>query len=496
MKKMLLCKSAMFAAALTVTGINATIAQAAGLQAELRSSTAILPSSITGAVAPTAPAGAVVVGAQTWVCDAFQGFAPVVAIANGVVDPPLAIATTGGTKLPISATTVPATCGQVALQSNGVVYITQGVVDTRNTPSTARGVLRTALDPNTGALLGGSTYIATTAGLDGNQPTAAAIGPDGNLYVGFLKNGNVKRIVSPATGSTQAVQSVGNTPQGHAARAFAFVGNDLYVASIDTLSVIHDAVSPACQGGCNAETITDGFAGVAHTGIASDGAGALYFAVAGNPLSAGSNQIWRMSTSSGSFTFVAMGGVDRNGENASNFSFAASKTNLLTVDAGGNLWVGDDTSNAAAIGAGRLWTISAAALASLTGSSSGGTNVQAIFNVLHGPWIATLTNTATSVTTQFVPSFNPDGTFTGVLTTTSSNPVVVTTDSGAWTLTPPHVTQPFANAQAHLTITDSGGTVLFSNDILLETVDTFTSLTSGTGSLGSGFEVQWTKFAP
>src|ERR1700744_3986386 len=373
---MLLCKSAMFAAALTVTGINATIAQAAGLQAELRSSTAILPSSITGAVAPTAPAGAVVVGAQTWVCDAFQGFAPVVAIANGVVDPPLAIATTGGTKLPISATTVPATCGQVALQSNGVVYITQGVVDTRNTPSTARGVLRTALDPNTGALLGGSTSTAATAGLDGNQPTAAAIGPDGNLYVGFLKNGNVKRIVSPATGSTQAVQSVGNTPQGHAARAFAFVGNDLYVASIDTLSVIHDAVSPACQGGCNAETITDGFAGVAHTGIASDGAGALYFAVAGTPLSAGSNQIWRMSTSSGSFTFVAMGGVDRNGENASNFSFAASKTNLLTVDAGGNLWVGDDTSNAAAIGAGRLWTISAAALASLTGSSSGGTNVQ------------------------------------------------------------------------------------------------------------------------
>ena len=377
-----------------------------------------------------------------------------------------------------------------------VVYITQGVVDTKNTPSTARGVLRTTLNPNTGALLGGSTYIATTAGLDGNQPTAAAIGPDGNLYVGFLKNGNVKRIVSPATGSTQSVQSVGNTPQGHSARAFAFVGNDIYIASIDALSVIHDAVSLACQGGCNAEAIPDGFAGVAHTGIASDGVGSLYFAVAGNPLSPGSNQIWRMLISNGTFTFVAMGGVDRNGANASNFSFAAAKTNLLTLDAGGNLWIGDDTSNAAAIGAGRLWTIPASALGSLTGSSSGGTNVQAIFNVLHGPWIATLTNTATSVTTQFVPSFNPDGTFTGVLTTTSSNPVVVTTDSGAWTLTAPNRTQPFANPQAHLTITDSAGTVLFSNDVLLETVDTFTSLTSGPGSLGSGFEVQWTKFAP
>lgn len=197
MEKVFVCNAAVFAAAITVTGVNTTIAHASGLQAELRSPVAILPSSIPGAVASTAPAGAVVVGAQTWVCDAFQGFAPVVAIESGVVDPPLAIGTSGGIKLPISATTVPATCGQVALQSNQAVYVTQGVVDTRNTPSTARGVLRTALDPNTGALVGGSTYIASTAGLDGNQPTAAAIGPDGNLYVGFLKNGNVKRILNP-----------------------------------------------------------------------------------------------------------------------------------------------------------------------------------------------------------------------------------------------------------------------------------------------------------
>jgi hypothetical protein len=58
-------------------------------------------------------------------------------------------------------------------------------------PSTARGVLRTAIDPNTGALLGGPTYIATTAGLDGNQPSAAAIGPDGNLYIGAWRSAPV-----------------------------------------------------------------------------------------------------------------------------------------------------------------------------------------------------------------------------------------------------------------------------------------------------------------
>jgi hypothetical protein len=78
---------------------------------------------------------------------------------------------------------------------------------------TARGVLRTALDPTTGALVGPSAYIATTAGLDGSQPTAAALGPDSNLYVGFLKSGNVKRNVSPWAGTTQVVQSVGNTPR-------------------------------------------------------------------------------------------------------------------------------------------------------------------------------------------------------------------------------------------------------------------------------------------
>jgi hypothetical protein len=50
------------------------------------------------------------------------------------------------------------------------------------------------------------------------------------------------------------------------------------------------------------------------------------------------------------------------------------------------------------------------------------------------------------------------------------------------------VVQPFGNAQAHLTLTDSQGVVLFSNDILLLRVDTFTSETTGTGSLGAQFQ--------
>ncbi len=243
---------------------SSAYSQTNGIKADLRSSSAVIKPPVAGGVLPTAPAGGVVVANQSWICDASAGFAPVIVTESGVADSFLAVGTPGNITLPISSTTVPATCGQSAFESDGFAYITQAVVDTKNTPSSARGVLRVALDPKTGAFIGAATYIATSAGLDGNQPTAAALGPDGKLYIGFLKGGNVKRIVGPDTGAAQTVESVGNTPQGHPARAFAFVGNDLYIGSADALSVIHNATSTSCTGGCNAVTISDGFSGVSH----------------------------------------------------------------------------------------------------------------------------------------------------------------------------------------------------------------------------------------
>jgi hypothetical protein len=481
----------------TALALGAAAATAAGAPAELRSSAALVPVPAAGQAVPTAPAGGLGTAAQPWICDAAQGFAPAVSTEPGNPDPILALDTTNAIHLPISPTTTPATCGQVAYDGKGTAYVTQAVVDTKVTPSVSRGVLRVPVDPQTGAITGPGTYIATTAGLDGNQPTGAALGPDGNLYVAFLKNGNIKRIVNPGIGTTQVVQSVGNTPQGHPGRALAFVGPDLFIGSVDAFSVILNAISPACTGGCNAVALTDGFAGVPHTGMAYDGAEHLYFAIAGNPLLPGSSQVWRLSLTSGQglYQFVAQGGADRNGANASNFAFVAGKTNLLALDASGNLMIGDDTSNATAVGAGRLWTVSATALAGITGGSSvAGTNLQAIFNVLRGPWIVDLI-TPSGVSTSFVPTFNADGTFTATLTPLSpSGPV--TTDAGTWQLTPPDVLQPFSNAQGHLTFTDSQGVVLFSNDILLERVDMFASETMGTGSLGAPVAATWLKFAP
>jgi hypothetical protein len=140
-----------------------------------------------------------------------------------------------------------------------------------------------------------------------------------------------------------------------------------------------------------------------------------------------------------------------------------------------------------------LWTISAATLASLQGGAqTAGTNIQAIFSALHGPWIVSLFSLQTGVRTQFVPTFNADGTFTATLTTSTG----VTTDSGVWQLTPPNVVQPLGNPQARLTLADAQGVVLFSNDILLLRADSFASETQGTGSLGALGGTVWTKFAP
>ena len=55
-------------------------------------------------------------------------------------------------------------------------------------------------------------------------------------------------------------------------------GNDLYIASVDGLSVIHNASSASCTGGRNATVINDGFSRVAHVSLSSDGNN-IYFSV-------------------------------------------------------------------------------------------------------------------------------------------------------------------------------------------------------------------------
>ena len=223
--------------------------------------------------------------------------------------------------------------------------------------------------------------------------------------------------------------------------------------------------------------------------MTSDGANAIYFAVAGSPQNPGTSQVWRYTPSNALFTFVSSGGADRNGANASSFSFAAAKTNLLTLDSAGNLWIGDDPSNTGAAGAGRLWTINAGSLASLSGGSSiAGTNLPAILNSLRGPWVMGFT------TSEFEPTFNADGTFTATITSTVGGGV--TTVSGTWTLTPPIVPQPVANPRAQLTLTDSNGVILFSANFFQLNVDMLVAFQPWTTSLGTPISGVLSKATP
>ena len=194
--------------------------------------------------------------------------------------------------------------------------------------------------------------VAFGLGLSGDQPTALALGPDGKLYVGFLKSGNIKRVTNPSTFNpspqNQTVESVGTTPNGRSMRAMAFLGQDLYMATDQDLAVVHNVTT--CinnQGGCgNAVVVQDGHVGAAHVGLTSDGAGRLYFSVAGS--------IFRFTPATNSVVPVSGG-----------FLFVDGHTNTLSLDAFGNLWIGDDSSDGAFNFSGRLWRIPAARLAAI-----------------------------------------------------------------------------------------------------------------------------------
>jgi hypothetical protein len=308
-------------------------------------------------IAPNTPGGGVVVGAQLWTGDGAQGFRHWMPSDPANPDPinagTLEFDSTSGKSLGGGQVCVPfCQVGQVAYDGNQTAYL--AVYDhAKGQPFglTQPGVWRVMLDGVSGFIMS-ETQIAPSFGLAGDEPTALALGPDGNLYVGFLKNGNIKRVVNPLVdpfsdiNRTQIVQSVGTSPNGRPVRSIAFVGNDLYMGTTEALAVITNAVSPQCQGGCNAVVIADGFIGGGHVGLTSDGINRLYVAVNGNG-------VWRYTISNGAMARVSI----------DNFAFVGGHSNLLMLDRLGNLWIGDDTSDGHFNFTGRIWRIPAARLA-------------------------------------------------------------------------------------------------------------------------------------
>jgi hypothetical protein len=188
--------------------------------------------------------------------------------------------------------------------------------------------------------------LAPSAGLDGPRPQAVALGPDGQLYVGFDATGDIRRINNPA-GTTQTVQTIGKSSKGNRVLGLAFVGNDLYLAEKDGLSVIHNATS--CNSGCVATVMPHSLVGQPHLGITTDGVDTIYVAV--------NDSVMRYSISTQSQVLYANSGAMPNGTIVP-FMMGGRITSVV-LDSAGNLFVGDDASGATINFYGREWLIPA-----------------------------------------------------------------------------------------------------------------------------------------
>lgn len=341
-----------------ILGIAALAIAAASAEAQvaadLVAAAGIPPGS---AFAPHTPSGTVIIGSNIWVGDEAQGLRHYIPVDPNNTDPlntgQLMFDTNPNWSQGGGSCFIWCSVGQAAQDGSGLAYVSvwdhqKGQPGNPGGP----GVWVVQFQPVFGAFspFGGLFQAAPSFGLAGDQPTALALGPDGKLYVGFLKNGNIKRITNPSqinpTAQNQTVENVGGTPNGRSMRAMAFLGADLYVATDQGLGVIHNATTCLNNaGGCgNAAPVADGLAKAAHVAVTTDGAGKVYFSANGS--------VFRYTPADGRVVIVSSG-----------FLFADGHTNTLTLDGFGNLWIGDDPSEVNF--SGRLWRIPAARLATV-----------------------------------------------------------------------------------------------------------------------------------
>ena len=339
--------AALWASALASAQITADLVTAAGIPAGFN-------------FAPHTPGGMMIIGTNIWVGDEVQGLHHYIPVDPANTDP----MNTGQYKFDINTEwsigggglCIPwCSVGQVVQDGSSITYVA-AYDHAKGQPFQVGGpgVWRLEIQSPLGQFspFNGASPVAAGLGLSGDQPTAIALGPDTKLYVGFLKNGNIKRVTNPSqsnpTQQNQTVESVGGTPNGRPMRAMAFLGADLYVATDQGLGVVHNA--GAClnnTNGCgNAVIVQDGFVGANHVGLTTDGSSKVYFSVGA--------AVYRYTPADKRVVPISSG-----------FAFVGGHTNTLQIDGFGNLWIGDDTSDGALNFTGRLWRVPAASLAAV-----------------------------------------------------------------------------------------------------------------------------------
>ena len=189
-------------------------------------------------------------------------------------------------------------------------------------------ILNPLPDPDTSVFpFDGASKLAGNKGLGGNQPTSLAIGPDGAMYFGNLKNNNLLRLRQPTNfDPNQNVITVGVVSTAKSIFALAFNGSKLYAGASDGFYVFGASSDiTQCSGNANnCGTPKRLMGGTSVNGVAADGLGHVYF-VAGN-----AGTLYRFNVSAGTFTRVDAGLI-----------IEVARTSTLGFDKDGNLWLGE-----------------------------------------------------------------------------------------------------------------------------------------------------------
>jgi len=327
-----------------------------------------------------------------------------------------------GVNPPFQTSTVANACSTVA-KAGGQIIVTNPAPGFPGLPAGAKfmfvpdassksnAVVRFVIDPATETIKSSTTFTVTPpsnvgGGSNGARAVALALAPNGlDLYVGYIKSGDIMKITNATVNGNPTFAKVGSTSDGKGVNSMVMFNNDLYLAELggtNPLSTIPDPSGlnrPACASAapCNAVAppapknpsvpIPGNIAGLATDGTSiyigdspltgGQGSGIVQWNVAAGTTSIYSSEI--------NPAYDAFDGV-----NTLKGNTAYLNPTGLGFDANGNLYVADDPSFRCAAPAcpaapttqGHLWKVAAApaaptvtSISPTTGVPEGGTLV-------------------------------------------------------------------------------------------------------------------------